>query len=396
MITVVGTDGSPLPPRAQERLCAAALVVGGRWHLEQLALPAGVRTVVLRDDVPGALQRVADEPGDVVVLASGDPGFFGVLRLLRLLVPGRDVDVLPALSSVARAFAAAGVRWDDAEVVSAHGRDARPALAVVRRAPKVAVLTDRRCGPREVAQALAGRDDRLLVVAERLGLPQERLTTAPPDEVAARQDWQDPNVVLVLDKHAEERPRSWRAGGLPVPPGWALPVDAFAHRSSMITKPEVRALVLARLAPRPGVVVWDVGAGSGSVAVECARFGADVHAVERSPQEAATVRENARTHGTPVHVTIGAAPDVLAGLPEPDAVFVGGGGPDVVAACASRGPTRVVVALAQVEKVAPTLAALAGYAPEAVLLQASRLEPLAGGHRLVPANPVFVVSGARP
>ncbi|MDP9436604.1 MAG: SAM-dependent methyltransferase, partial [Actinomycetota bacterium] len=117
MITVVGYDGGPLPARAADRVAAAALVVGGRWHLERLALPDEVRTVVLRDDVPGALQQVADEPGPVVVLASGDPGFFGVLRLVRLLVPGREVEVLPAVSSVARAFAAAGVRWDDAEVV---------------------------------------------------------------------------------------------------------------------------------------------------------------------------------------------------------------------------------------------------------------------------------------
>ena len=395
MITVVGVDGTGLPAGAQDRLDRAALVVGGRWHLEQLALPEHVRTVVLRDDVPGALRQVADEPGDVVVLASGDPGFFGVLRLVRLLVPGRDVQVLPALSSVARAFAAAGVRWDDAEVVSAHGRDAGPALAVVRRAAKAAVLTDATCGPREVARALAGRDDRVLLVAERLGLPEERITTATPDEVAARDDWQDPNVVLVLGKDVDERPRGWRAGGLDVPPGWALPVEAFAHRDSMITKPEVRALVLARLAPRPGTVVWDVGAGSGSVAVECARFGADVHAVERSADDAATVRENAAAHGVPVHVVAGAAPEALADLPDPDAVFVGGGGPAVVAACAARGPARVVVALAQLELVAPTVEALAGWAPETVLLQASRLQPLGQGHRLVPANPVFVVWGSR-
>jgi precorrin-6Y C5,15-methyltransferase (decarboxylating) len=395
VISVVGYGGTALPAGAQERLDRAALVVGGRWHLDRLALPETVRTVVLRDDVPGALEQVAQEPGDVVVLASGDPGFFGVLRLVRLLAPDREVEVLPAVSSVARAFAAVGQRWDDAEVVSAHGRDAAPALAVARRARKVAVLTDRTCSPQHVGQALAGRSDRVLVVAERLGLPEQRVTVAAPDEVAGRDDWADPNVVLVLPVDGEERPRSWRAGELQVPPGWALPVDAFAHRGSMISKPEVRALALARLAPRPGEVVWDVGAGSGSVGVECARFGADVHAVERDGEDAERVRENAARHDVPVNVVHGAAPDALAALPEPDAVFVGGGGPEVVAACAARRPARLVVALATLELVAPTVAALAGYDVESVMLQASSLVPLNGGHRLAPANPVFLVCGAR-
>lgn len=395
VITVIGLDGSALPAGARQRLDRAALVVGGRRHLEHVELPTGARTIVLGDDVPGALQQVVQETDHVVVLASGDPGLFGVLRMVRLLVPSRDVEVLPAVSSVSRAFATAGVRWDDAEVVSAHGRDARAALAVVRRAAKVAVLTDRTCGPRQVAGALAGRDDRVLVVAERLGLPDQRLTTASPAEVAARDDWRDPNVVLVLDKAGDEGPRGWRAGGLHAPAAWALPAEAFAHRDSMITKPEVRALVLARLGPGPGSVVWDIGAGSGSVAVECARFGADVHAVERSAAAAATVRDNAQAHAVPVHVVVGAAPQALTGLPDPDAVFVGGGGPEVVAACVARAPGRVVVALAQLELVAPTLAALVGYRTDTVLMQAAQVQPLAGGHRLAPANPVFVVSGAR-
>jgi precorrin-6B C5,15-methyltransferase / cobalt-precorrin-6B C5,C15-methyltransferase len=160
----------------------------------------------------------------------------------------------------------------------------------------------------------------------------------------------------------------------------------------------VRALVLARLGPRLGEVVWDVGAGSGSVAVECARFGADVCAVERDPDDAQRVRDNAAAAGVDVRVVAGAAPDALAGLPDPDAVFVGGGGLEVVRACAARRPARLVAALATLEQVAPVLAALhadGAYAAEAVLLQVSAVAPLAGGHRLVPANPVFVVSGVR-
>ena len=396
MITVVGYDGGPLPAPAQTRLAGAALVMGGRRHLREVEVPPGVPTVALRDDPAAALRAVADEPGDVVVLASGDPGFFGVVRAVRRAVAPRPVEVLPARSSVALAFARAGVEWDDAVVVSAHGRDPREALAVARSQPKVAVLTDERCGPVQVAAALRGRSDRVLVVGERLGLAGERVVELSPDEAASR-SWEDPNVVLVLprERAAAPSPRVVVAGHR-TPRGWALPVDAFDHRDSMITKPEVRAVVLARLGPRLGDVVWDVGAGSGSVAVECARFGADVHAVEREPADAARARANAGAAGVHVHVVVGCAPGALDALPDPDAVFVGGGGPQVVSACLARRPARLVVALATVEQVAPTLAALEAdpaYRAEALLLQVSAVAPLGAGHRLVPANPVFLVAG---
>jgi precorrin-6Y C5,15-methyltransferase (decarboxylating) len=302
--------------------------------------------------------------------------------------------VLPGLTSIAVAFGRAGVEWDDAVVVSAHGRDPSEALAVARSQPKVAVLTDERCGPAQVGAALAGRHDRVLLVGERLGRPDGRVVEVTPDE-AALQVWQDPNVVLVLpvDRHASgPGPRATVAGHR-TPAGWALPVEAFDHRDSMISKPEVRALALARLGPRLGDVVWDVGAGSGSVGVECARFGADVHAVEQDEQDALRVEQNAHAHGVHVTVVHGRAPEALAALPDPDAALVGGGGPDVVAACAARRPARLVVLLATLELVAPTAAALDGYVVDTVLLQASRLAPLGGGSRLVPANPVFVVAG---
>jgi precorrin-6Y C5,15-methyltransferase (decarboxylating) len=194
--------------------------------------------------------------------------------------------------------------------------------------------------------------------------------------------------------------RNWFGGGEPTPTacGWALPDDAFAHRAGMVTKAEVRAVALARLAPRPGALVWDVGAGSGSVAVESARLGAAALAVERRPDDVARISENAAAHGVEVRVVAGAAPEALVGLPRPDAVFVGGGGADVVAGCAGVGAERVVVALAALDRVGPTRAALAdaGYAVDGVQLAASRLAPLPDGAvRLAALNPVVLVWGTR-
>ncbi|RJK92769.1 precorrin-6y C5,15-methyltransferase (decarboxylating) subunit CbiE [Vallicoccus soli] len=400
MITVVGLDGGALAPAAAQALAGAALVVGGRRHLEAVGPVAG-RTVAM-GDLAGALDAVDAEAaagGDVVVLASGDPGWFGVLRALR--ARGHAPAVLPAVSSVALAFARAGVPWDDAVVVSAHGRDPRTAVNACLAARTVAVLTAPGAGPALLGAALRG-SGRSLVVAEGLGGPYERVTRCTPEEAAARDDWREPNVVLSLAPRRTGRPGPVVLAGPPTAPdGWALPEDAYEHRGAMVTKAEVRALALARLAPRLGTMVWDVGAGSGSVGVECARFGAAVVAVERDAEQCARTARNAAAHDVDVRVVHGEAPEALAGLPAPDAVFVGGGGPEVVAACAAAGPRRVVVTLATLERLAPTRGALlaGGFSVEGAMLHSSRLEPLpgaGGASRLAALNPVLVLWGARP
>ena len=159
----------------------------------------------------------------------------------------------------------------------------------------------------------------------------------------------------------------------------------------------MRALVLARLAPGPGRLVWDVGAGSGSVGVECARLGAAVIAVERDPAQCARLVANAGAHRVDVRLVEGQAPDVLGELPEPDAVFVGGGGAAVVRAAARVAP-RVVVTLAAVDRLAPCRAALRaeGHDVDGVQLATSRLAELPDGSlRLAATNPVLVLWGRR-
>ncbi len=399
-VTVVGWDGSPLGEPARAALRSAVLVAGGDRHVAVaheagLLLPeARVLTMGdVRPVVTAVAQTALSGRGPSVVLASGDPGLFGIVRRLR--AEGIAPVVLPAVSSVAAAFARVGLPWDDALVVSAHGREPRPALAAARVGRRVAVLTDTTTGPAQVGAALAGLA-RVLVVCEHLGMPDERLTRASPEQ-AAQRSWADPNVVLVLADEQVSEP-GWIVGGWPAPDGWALPEDAFDHRDSMVTKAEVRALALARLGPALGTVVWDVGAGSGSVGIECARFGAAVVAVERDAEQCARMRVNAGAHAVRMQVVCGEAPAALAGLPDPDAAFVGGGGPEVVAAVAARQPARVVVTLAGLERVGPVRDVLAGagYAVEGTLLSASRLAPLPDGStRLAATNPVVVLAAQR-
>ncbi|MEV5728682.1 precorrin-6y C5,15-methyltransferase (decarboxylating) subunit CbiE [Streptomyces pharetrae] len=402
MITVIGTGtGAPVPDAA---VAGAGLVVGGRRHLDAVRLPEGAERIVLGPLAPAldAMEPYVEKDRPVVVLASGDPGFFGIVRALAERFGTERLDVRAGVSSVAAAFARAGLPWDDAVVVSAHGREPRTAVNVCRAHPKVAVLTGPGAGPAELGAAL--RDTgRILVVASALGDPaRERVERVTPAEAADR-DWGTAvSVVLSLDPERALGAVRTVAGPPARPAGWALDEAEFAHRDSMITKFEVRALALARLGPRLGDLVWDVGAGSGSVAVECARLGAAAVAVEKAADGVERIRANAAAHGVDVHVVHGAAPDALADLADdPDAVFVGGGGrelPAVVTACARRARRTVVVAMAALDRVPAAREALtsSGFTCDGVLLQSSRLAPLPGDvTRLAATNPVFLLWGVR-
>ncbi|MCZ4512303.1 precorrin-6y C5,15-methyltransferase (decarboxylating) subunit CbiE [Streptomyces sp. ActVer] len=459
MITVVGTGtGAPLPPDAGAALAGAGLVVGGRRHLAAAtSMPDTAERVVLGPLAPAldTIEQFLEKPagqGRVVVLASGDPGFFGIVRALAERFGAERLEVHPGVSSVATAFARIGLTWDDAVVVSAHGRDLRTAVNVCRAHPKVAVLTGPGSGPAELGAALRS-SGRVLVVASALGAGAvsgsgaasdagatsgsgaasasnagatsgsgtgsgtgtgsapdsgsgsqsgERVERVTPAEAAAR-DWGPAvNVVLCLDESRVLSPVRTIAGPPSGPAQWALEEGEFTHRDSMITKFEVRALALARLGPRLGEHVWDIGAGSGSVAVECARLGAAVTAVEKTLDGVERVRANAAAHGVDVTAVHGAAPTVLSDLPDPDAVFVGGGGqelPAIVTACARRARRSVVVAMAALDRVPAVRDALvaAGLDCDGVLLQSSRLAPLPGDvTRLAATNPVFLLWGVRP
>ncbi|WP_433539052.1 precorrin-6y C5,15-methyltransferase (decarboxylating) subunit CbiE [Micromonospora sp. CA-249363] len=419
LVTVVGLDAAgALPhPALASALAGAGLVVGAARHLGTVPVPPGVDTVVLGPLAP-ALRRLADAVAarvPAVVLASGDPGLFGIVRRLR--AAGLPLRVVPAVSSVAAAFARAGLSWDGAAVVTAHGRDLRPALNACRALPLVAVLTAPGAGAAELGAGLIGWSRRLLV-AEHLGTDAERVREVTPAQ-AASGTWPDPHVLLSVAMSAPAVPAPAvpeaglseaglvAVGGMRVDNqpaaapagGWALAESRYAHRDSMITKSEVRALVVARLRPRLGRLVWDVGAGSGSVGIECALLGAAVLAVEQDPASAATIRDNAATHAVDVRIVVGRAPAALDALPEPDAVFVGGGGVDVLAAVVARHPGRIVLTLAALDRVAPAVDLLraAGYSVEGSQLSVARLADLPGGSiRLAATNPVVVLTGERP
>ncbi|MEY9873380.1 precorrin-6Y C5,15-methyltransferase (decarboxylating) [Streptacidiphilus sp. MAP12-33] len=394
-VTVIGWDGSPLSAAGKAALDAATLVAAAPGPLRALTLAAGVERMAL-GSVELVARRIADHRGTAVVVADGDPGFFGVVRTLRRPEYGLELEVLPAVSAVAAAFARAGMPWDDAQIVSTHGRGGlRRAVNVCRAHPKVAVLTAPGAGPSELALML--RDvHRTFVICESLGGPEENVTVLTSDRVPDHL-WRDPNVVLVIGG-------SGNGGPLP-PSGWLAgrPVDfpgkggrGWAQSDSAPSRElsaPVRALALARLGPRPGDLVWDVGAGDGALAVDAARCGAAVIAVDRDPDACARLDVNARRAGVEVQTVLGTAPAALADLPEPDTVLVRHGAA-VLQACLTRRPERIVAlprTTAELEEVRRAFAR-SGYRVEGSLLQSS---PLDAEGQLGAAAPCWVLWGDR-
>ncbi|HEX2043550.1 MAG TPA: precorrin-6y C5,15-methyltransferase (decarboxylating) subunit CbiE [Acidimicrobiales bacterium] len=370
-IVVVGMPRAPLPE--------ADLFVGGHRHLD--GLPG--RHLPIGGELAPVLDGIDAERGRVCVLASGDPGFFGIVRALAERFGSQALDVRPAPSSVSLAFARLGLPWDDAVVVSAHGRPLRAAARQAAASPKTAVLTSPDSPPEALGKELAvlGAGHRRVVVCSRLGLPGEQVVDVDLAGLASG-TWDPLSVVVLLD-----------GGGVAPAPvmAWGLPEPHFDHREGMITKAEVRAVALGKLALPPAGILWDVGTGSGSVAVECARLrpGLRVVAVDRDAERA---RANAVAHGVDVDVVEGDALRVLDGLPDPDRAFVGGGGIDVLDAVLGRlAPGgRVVATYAALDRAA----AAAGRLGHVVQLGVSRGKVLPDGAiRLAAENPVFVAWG---
>lgn len=290
MIDVYGYLGD-VPPAAAAAAHRADLVIAATPTLDALHIDE-TRRLPMGRVMPAIAElrtRLAEQDTSVVVLAAGDPGFFGVVRRFR--AAGLDVRVHAGPSSVAAAFAAVGLPWDDAQIVSAHGNSLRPALAVCRAVPKVAVLTAPGEGVRELAAGLADLE-RWFVVAERLGGTGEQVRVLTGDQARdLTEDPASPNVVLVLDSSPEQRGALGRptafVGG-PRPPS-ALVAD-HPERSGPATLParapegparDAVAMLIGRHLPVLGEEVWVAGEVGREFARSCVRTGAAVVDLDR-------------------------------------------------------------------------------------------------------------------
>ncbi|MFL6243923.1 MAG: precorrin-6y C5,15-methyltransferase (decarboxylating) subunit CbiE, partial [Acidimicrobiia bacterium] len=329
-IAVVGVSGGePVGKEARAAIESATVVAGAPRHLRTLA-PLGARTLPIDGPLTDVLDALERERGGVCVLASGDPGFFGIVRVLAERFGPERLDVHPAPSAVSLAFARLGMSWDDAAVISAHGRPLADAARRAVRHPKAAVLVAPDAPPEALGRELRslGASHRRAAVCSRLGEPDERVDVITLEELAGR-SFDSMSVVILFD-----------GDGVAASPTleWGRSEHRFAARDGLVTKAEVRAVALGKLAIPAAGVIWDVGAGSGSVAIEIGALAPDVRvvALERLAQDVRRIEANATEHGAAIEVVHGEAPGALGLLPDPDRVFVGGGGLEVLDAALAR------------------------------------------------------------
>ncbi|MDP2818021.1 MAG: precorrin-6y C5,15-methyltransferase (decarboxylating) subunit CbiE [Polaromonas sp.] len=414
IIGVLDDGVDSLSRTALAHLQRAQLVIGGSRTL-QLFAPQMDPTAIRRD-LTGALAQVPEwiraaqaEGQRVVLLATGDPLCHGIAAYLASRLCIEAIDVLPNVSTLQLACARLGLPWQDMKFSSVHSKDAgdwmegsEPShglyalLRDIRQNDRLAILTSPDNTPDRIARMLVTEgmaDDFQMAVAERLCQPEERVLSGITIQAATQVPFADPNVVLL-----------WRTTLRPSPVLLGLPDASYQQRypeKGLITKNEVRVVSLARMQLRANSVVWDIGAGSGSVGLEAARLCSQghVYAIEKNVDDSAIVRSNRKALGISNHTLVhGKAPECLQHWPDPDAVFIGGSGGELAELI------RLIllrlkpegwlvmnfVTLENLSVAVDTLKAL-GVAWDVLQLQASRSKPILHMNRMAAENPVWLV-----
>ncbi|KQW52772.1 hypothetical protein ASC77_00150 [Nocardioides sp. Root1257] len=393
LITVIGVGADGLSELALDRVARAEVVLGGARHLAMVPTSATAVRVAWPSPLRAALPALLDEHAgrDVVALASGDPLVSGIATTLIDLLGEGAVRVEPAVSSVALARARMGWSAETSTVVTVVGRDLHAVLRELAPGWRVLVLSSDADTPAALAGLLVeqGYGDSALTVLGDLGGAEESRAEA----TAATWTGPAPALHVVALDLRGPLVGSWVAG---------LPDDAFEH-DGQLTKRDLRASALARLAPQPGQLLWDVGAGAGSVGIEWLRAHPTCRAlaVEADQERAGRIGRNAARLGVPrLQVVHGRAPDALADLPAPDAVFIGGGATasGVLDLCRERlrPGGRLVVHGVTLETEALLAAAYAEHGGELTRLAIEQAAPIGSFTGWSPARTVTQWSWSRP
>ncbi|MBJ7900412.1 MAG: precorrin-6y C5,15-methyltransferase (decarboxylating) subunit CbiE [Cyanobacteria bacterium RI_101] len=407
MIDVVGIglEGAcGLSPRVLALIEEAPVLVGAERHLAYFPRHPG-RKILLGEGLSGLAELDPQLPA--ALLASGDPLFFGLGRLLLTRFPPELLRFHPHLSCLQLAFSRLKLPWQDATVVSLHGRSLELLIPPLQKGVSpLAVLTDAQNNPGAIAQLYRGLDLPLeyeMAVAENLGAPEgEQIRFFDPSAWEGRADFAPLNIVILLRKTPAPAPTL----DLAALPRIGLPDALFASfpdRPGLMTKREIRLQILGELDLRESQVVWDIGAGTGSVAIEIARLcpNSRIYAVEKTAMGAALLQENCRRWQTAnIEIRQTSAPQGLDSLPPADRIFIGGSGgalEAILEACVLAPGGKILLALATLENLARALTWFnhRRWSYDCLQIQVSKSLGLGALTRLQPLNPVTLLS-ARP
>lgn len=378
------------------------VLVGGKRHLNHFPEFPGRKVEITRDlkGLSEHLEQLTAEGAAVTVLASGDPLFYGIGSWLCKRFGRESVKIYPNVCSVSAAFSRVGIPWHDAKVVSCHGRaleSVRP--EVFRTRDKLAVLTDPENTPSRIFDRLAenGIADFHIRVLECLGSDSESVKRFAPGE-PVRGAFKDPNLMIFV----RETPERGQTAVRPYP---GMPDNMFRHERGMITKSEVRAVTLSKLMLENDSVFWDLGAGSGSVSIEASVYvrTGSIHAVEKSETRIGHIRENRKHFNVRnLEVCQGVLPDAVDRLPDPDRIFIGGGGADLVSIIEKSVerllPNGIVVIntvlLKNMSRSLDVLERL-GFETEIIQMQINYGHKMPWNQMLKSQNPIWIVKGVR-
>ncbi len=381
--------------KALEVISKADVLIGHQRHLDCFPDFTGEKQVL--EDLSLMLEFLRNTEKSTVVLSSGDPNFFGVARFLLRNLPKERIEIFPNVTSVQYAFARIKEPWDDAIFVSVHGRGLHRAIDRIVAAEKVAILTDRVNTPASIARELIdrGAEGYEAWLCEDMGLQNEKFTKTDVKgllEIAAS----DLNILVLI--------KVWEPN-LVQYPLIGIHDDEFATARKLITKQEVRAVTIAKLQLQDDLIIWDIGAGSGSVSIEASNLvpNGKIFAIEQNPQCLGFIKENLRKFvARNVKLIEGNAPEALEDLPDPDRVFIGGSGgmlEEVIDTVSRRlrPEGRIVLNAVTLDTLAKGVEFLenSGYTVEITCVNISRTRGLSEYKLFEAHNPVYIISASK-
>ncbi|MEJ5299665.1 MAG: precorrin-6y C5,15-methyltransferase (decarboxylating) subunit CbiE [Thermodesulforhabdaceae bacterium] len=399
LVVIVGTgmigEIFQIPQELENWLKQADVIVCGESFLKAVGR-FDCEKIIIRSPLEPVIERIKEisQIKKVLIMASGDPLFYGIGRQIGETLGRSQIMVVPGITSLQYLFSKLALPWDDVLPFSLHKEDRRDFFYWLRLGRKIAILTSPARSPSFIAELLEyHRMGEMveMVIGENLGTHKEKITTLIPAEATSKH-WESPNIVAILPRCIAEK-----TGGF-------LIEDEFLHDRGMITKQEVRALAVSALRLRPGDVLWDIGAGSGSVSIEaCYRVPLRaVHSVEKNPHRFEQLKANIRNfHCGEIIPYLGNILEFVDKLPPPDRIFIGGAGKDlglileaIIKRFGKDGMPLILISAVLWHSVSEALQVAQNYGFRTNLVQAqiARSVPLAESFRFEPLTPVFLIT----
>lgn len=401
----IGINGKDsLSDKSLEIIKNAAVLFGGERHLSYFPGFKGERFAI-KSNLKEVVQHIKENRNKkITVLASGDPGFFGIADYLIKNLGKDNIEIIPNISSMQWAFAKIKETWHDAEIVSSHGRGIENIIEAASRNNKIGIFTSSGDEPKKIAEALikTNLNNFTAYICEDIGSTEEKIESYPLDKVASKSF--SPLNIMILTKGAQggikDEGINSRIEGL-----FGLPDESFSHSAGLITKEEIRAISLAKMRLREDSVIWDIGACSGSVAIEAGRIARKgrVYAIEKKHERVEQIKENIKNFSmNNIKIIEGEAPDCLKGLPEFDAVFIGGSSgrlKTILEVCSKsmKSKGRIIINAITLDtlKTATDSLKWLGIAFDIVSVNIARSKDIADSIFFEAQNPVYIISGEK-